>query len=62
MTLGERMGMLDVDTKLLGQKLCIASNEVFKASNEAFYGLGLWKYVPTESYTRFADALDSIYE
>lgn len=62
MTLGERMGMLDSNSKVLGQKLCTASSEVFKASSEAFYGLGLWKFVPTDAYKRFSEAQDSLYK
>jgi len=62
MTLGERMGMLEDEVSTKGQALSDAVDEVFRAANDAFYGLPLWQLFRTPTYTKFEKAEDCIYE
>jgi len=61
--LGSRFGFLqDTNTDVVGQKLADAIRGQFRASQDAFYGLPLWKFFNTTAYKEFIHCEDTIYE
>jgi len=45
-----------------GTRLADSVTRQFRASQEAFYGLPLWKIIPTKTYKEFVASEDTLYE
>lgn len=60
--LGKRFGFLDEEVSDTATRLADAVTSQFRASQEAFYGLPLWKLIPTKAYKDFVASEDSLYE
>lgn len=60
--LGRRLGFLDGEVSDTATRLADAVTSQFRASQEAFYGLPLWKLIPTKAYKDFVASEDSLYE
>lgn len=61
--LGRRIGYLSkdsVNSKFL--ELANAVKKLFVLQRDAYYGNGLWKYIPTKTYKDFAKTEDTIYD
>lgn len=62
--LGRRLGFLTRSTERpeRAQILASAVKELFIAQRDSYFGLSLWKYIPTQTYRRFSKAEHTIYE
>lgn len=62
--LGRRMGFLDKRGQQPEKirQLASAVKQLFISQRDSYYGLGLWKYFPTKTYTEFVRAEEIIYE
>lgn len=62
--LGRRMGFLGQNLKEEDKvmKLAAAVKQLFISQRDSYYGLGLWKYIPTKTYRDFAKSEEIIYE
>ncbi|XP_060833715.1 ecdysone 20-monooxygenase-like isoform X2 [Rhopalosiphum padi] len=60
--LGRRFGFLDGDVSETATRLADSVTSQFRASQEAFYGLPLWKLIPTKAYKEFVASEDALYD
>uniref|UniRef100_T1GJG6 Cytochrome P450 n=1 Tax=Megaselia scalaris TaxID=36166 RepID=T1GJG6_MEGSC len=62
--LGRRMGFLGQNLKEEDKvmKLAAAVKQLFISQRDSYYGLGLWKYIPTKTYRDFAKSEEIIYD
>lgn len=60
--MGRRFGFLDEDVSETATRLADSVTSQFRASQEAFYGLPLWKLIPTKAYRDFVASEDALYE
>ncbi|XP_014093991.2 ecdysone 20-monooxygenase isoform X1 [Bactrocera oleae] len=62
--LGRRMGFLDKSGQQPERirQLASAVKQLFISQRDSYYGLGLWKYLPTKTYTEFVRAEEIIYD
>lgn len=62
--LGRRMGFLskDSDQPERVKLLAAAVKQLFVSQRDSYYGFGLWKYFPTQTYTRFSKSEEIVYE
>jgi len=60
--LGRRFGFLDGEVSETATRLADSVTSQFRASQEAFYGLPLWKLIPTKAYKEFVASEDALYE
>jgi len=60
--LGRRFGFLDDEISETATRLADSMTSQFRASQEAFYGLPLWKLIPTKAYKDFVASEDTLYE
>ncbi|XP_022173117.1 ecdysone 20-monooxygenase-like [Myzus persicae] len=60
--LGRRLGFLDGEVSETAMRLADSVTTQFRASQEAFYGLPLWKLIPTRAYKKFVASEDALYE
>jgi len=60
--LGRRFGFLDGEVSETATRLADSVTSQFQASQEAFYGLPLWKLIPTKAYKEFVASEDALYE
>lgn len=60
--LGRRFGFLDGDVSETATRLADSVTSQFRASQEAFYGLPLWKLISTQAYRDFVASEDTLYE
>lgn len=61
--LGRRVGYLSKDS--LNPRftaLASAVKKLFILQRDAYFGSGLWKYIPTKTYKEFAQTEDFIYD
>ncbi|XP_055907958.1 ecdysone 20-monooxygenase [Eupeodes corollae] len=62
--LGRRMGFLSTESeqpekvKLLAK----AVKQLFVSQRDSYYGYGLWKYIPTKTYSQFSKSEDYVYD
>ncbi|XP_012286900.1 ecdysone 20-monooxygenase [Orussus abietinus] len=59
--LGRHLGFLKPDSGSLTARLAEAVRVHFRASRDAFYGLPLWKLLPTAAYKSLIESEDTIY-
>ncbi|XP_034943932.1 ecdysone 20-monooxygenase [Chelonus insularis] len=59
--LGRHLGFLKPSSSTLTSKLAEAVRIHFTASRDAFYGLPLWKIIPTAAYRQLIESEDAIY-
>ncbi|KAL5235272.1 hypothetical protein ACI65C_002682 [Semiaphis heraclei] len=60
--LGRRFGFLDGEVSETATRLADSVTSQFRASQEAFYGLPLWKLIPTRAYKEFVASENALYE
>ncbi|KAL5293367.1 Cyp314a1 family protein [Megaselia abdita] len=62
--LGRRMGFLGKNLKEEDKvmKLAAAVKQLFISQRDSYYGLGLWKYIPTKTFRDFAKSEEIIYD
>ncbi|XP_075162514.1 cytochrome P450 family 24 subfamily A member shade [Haematobia irritans] len=62
--LGRRMGFLSTNTEQPEKirQLAAAVKQLFISQRDSYYGFGMWKYFPTETYRKFARAEETIYD
>lgn len=61
--LGRRVGYLSEDTiNPKFSELASAVKKLFILQRDAYFGNGLWKYIPTKTYKDFAQTEDLIYD
>ncbi|XP_050430191.1 ecdysone 20-monooxygenase isoform X3 [Adelges cooleyi] len=60
--LGRRFGFLDEEINEMATSLADSVTNQFRASQEAFYGLPLWKLFPTKAYKDFVVSENAIYD
>lgn len=60
--LGRRFGFLDGEVSETATRLADSVTSQFRASQETFYGLPLWKLIPTKAYKEFVASEDALYE
>nr|ARW79963.1 cytochrome P450 314A1 [Aphis citricidus] len=60
--LGRRFGFLDGEVSETATRLADSVTSQFRASQEAFYGLPLWKLIPTKAYKEFVASEDALYD
>lgn len=61
--LGRRVGYLSKDTlNSRFTELAAAVKKLFILQRDAYFGNGLWKYIPTKTYKEFAQTEDLIYD
>ncbi|VVC29297.1 Hypothetical protein CINCED_3A009303 [Cinara cedri] len=60
--LGKRFGFLDGEVSDTATRLADSVTSQFRASQEAFYGLPLWKLFPTRAYKDFVASEDALYD
>ncbi|KAL4105170.1 hypothetical protein QTP88_020442 [Uroleucon formosanum] len=60
--LGRRFGFLDGEVSEIATRLTDSVTSQFRASQEAFYGLPLWKIIPTKAYKELIASEDTLYE
>jgi len=60
--LGKRFEFLDGKVSETATRLADSVTSQFRASQEAFYGLPLWKIIPTKAYKEFVASEDTLYE
>ncbi|KAL9905972.1 ecdysone 20-monooxygenase isoform X1 [Glossina fuscipes] len=62
--LGRRMGFLSTKSEQPEKirQLAAAVKQLFISQRDSYYGLGLWKYLPTKTYREFAKAEEVIYD
>lgn len=60
--LGRRFGFLDEEISETATRLADSVTSQFRASQEAFYGLPLWKLMPTKAYKDFIASEEALYE
>lgn len=59
--LGKRLGFLSEDIHPTTARLAAAVREQFLASRDTFYGLPLWKLIPTPAYRKLIKSEETIY-
>ncbi|XP_005178783.2 ecdysone 20-monooxygenase isoform X1 [Musca domestica] len=62
--LGRRMGFLSTNTEQPEKikQLAAAVKQLFISQRDSYYGFGMWKYFPTQTYRKFAHAEETIYD
>lgn len=59
--LGRRMGFMSTNPSEKARILAAAVKEVFAMQRDSYYGFGLWKYFPTQTYRNFVHCEETIY-
>lgn len=60
--LGKRFGYMEGEVSDTAKRLADSVTSQFRASQDAFYGLPLWKFIPTKAYKDFVASEDALYE
>lgn len=60
--LGRRMGFLMPNPPTHVKQLAAAVKQLFISQRDSYYGLGLWKYIPTKTYRDFVKSEETIYK
>lgn len=59
--LGRRMGFLSLEPNEKAKKLANAVKQLFVSIRDSYYGIGIWKYLPTKTYRQFSESEEVIY-
>lgn len=60
--LGRRMGFMSKNPPEKARILAAAVKELFAMQRDSYYGFGLWKYFPTQTYRKFVHCEETIYK
>ncbi|KAJ6626777.1 Ecdysone 20-monooxygenase [Pseudolycoriella hygida] len=59
--LGRRMGFMSHNPPNKARILATSVKEMFAMIRDSYYGFGLWKYFPTQTYRKFVEHEETIY-
>lgn len=60
--LGRRMGFMSNNPPEKARVLAASVKELFAMQRDSYYGFGLWKYFPTQTYRKFVHCEETIYK